>query len=649
MNELVFNTQSEGRYYVEKLVKYSDFPNLKKFIYDQKELYLKTKSTDSQPIWIDVLTTVGDVIDSYQSQSRGVRRKLKQAEEKHFQKAETNRLKNRSPKKLIDNLRYLLARAARLSTINFMPASVYDSSGLFKMLDRGNVMEEQIESVSTTHSDEKFTKQQVLQAIAEIEEAIGDSLPTIVKNWKESVKNADNNKKFSLFSIVGKVGIDSIRNEIVNVKIMVCDKIQAVNEMVSFNSKNNPWFGPHYLFQYLDIYNKIDNDMLFSELFEDGKYSNLKNFIFGKAEPEMWEALPQFPTLAYYISKKISTLDWDSTDAVVIKENQKLLIHAFEILSREASSKSVMDIFYKDFIGKDYNANKDIEHILKMASALDKLVYDTTYGNITDTFSKLQKAIDYVISNKNLSNDKVTYAKTFNKKRIKELIKTDSWKLLLVIPLSVLGPKFSQEDTSIGNVKDFLSYFEELLISPIGIKENAKGEPIDFSINSIELENVLTQQGTSYSSKLEGIYNYIVKAIQLTIDNVGDSNNDELKNEEIAFIDKSTGTRDWYWIESNNSGEMIRIGARLGKCLPATSWQHLEDKYNKWEYGCLQERTTNSGDNRRNKPNKLKSYQRKLEDVNRFFEGNKIDKSEYRASKNTLEAIIESIEELQLN
>jgi len=649
MNQLEFNTQSEGRHYIGTLVKYSDFPNLKKFIYEQKELYLKTKSIDGRPVWIDVLTTVGDVIDSYQSQSRGVRRKLKQAEEKHFQKAETNRLKNRSGKKLIDNLRYLLARAARLSTINFMPASVYDASGLFKMLDRGNVMEEQIESVSTTHSDEKFTKQQVLQAIAEIEEAIGDSLPAILKKWKDAVKNEGNDKKFSLFSIVGKAGIDEIRNEVVNVKIMVCDKIQAVNEMVSFNSKNNPWFGPHYLFQYLDIYNKIDNDILFSKLFEQGQYSNLKNFIFGKKEPEMWEALPQFPTLAYYISKKISTIDWDSTDAVTIDENQKLLIHAFEILSRESSSKSVMDIFYKEFIGKNYNADKDVEHILKMASALDKLVYDTTYGNITDKFSKLEKAINYVLSDKNSSNDKTTYAKTFNKKRIKELIKTDSWKLLLVIPLSVLGAKFSQEDTSISNVKDFLSYFEELLISPIHIKETAKGEPIGFSINSIELENILTEQGTSYSSKLQGLYGYISKAIKLTIDNVGDSNNDELKEEEITFIDKSTGTRDWYWIESNNTGEMVRVGARLGKCLPATSWQHLEDKYNKWEYGCLQERTTNSGDNRRNKPNKLNSYQRKLEDVVRFFKETKIDKSEYRASKNTLEAIIESIEELQSN
>jgi hypothetical protein len=284
-----------------------------------------------------------------------------------------------------------------------------------------------------------------------------------------------------------------------------------------------------------------------------------------------------------------------------------------------------------------------------MASALDKLVYDTTYGNITDKFSKLEKAINYVLSDKNSSNDKTTYAKTFNKKRIKELIKTDSWKLLLVIPLSVLGAKFSQEDTSISNVKDFLSYFEELLISPIHIKETAKGEPIGFSINSIELENILTEQGTSYSSKLQGLYGYISKAIKLTIDNVGDSNNDELKEEEITFIDKSTGTRDWYWIESNNTGEMVRVGARLGKCLPATSWQHLEDKYNKWEYGCLQERTTNSGDNRRNKPNKLNSYQRKLEDVVRFFKETKIDKSEYRASKNTLEAIIESIEELQSN
>ena len=59
---------------------------------------------------------------------------------------------------------------------------------------------------------------------------------------------------------------------------------------------------------------------------------------------------------------------------------------------------------------------------------------------------------------------------------IKELIKNDSWKLLLVIPLSALGVKFSQEITSISNVKDFLSQFENLLISPISITKNSKGE-----------------------------------------------------------------------------------------------------------------------------------------------------------------------------
>jgi hypothetical protein len=106
-NESLFEIKqsSQGRFVATQLLQYSQFPELKKFISEQKEIYLKNKSTDGRPIWIDILTNVGNIIDSYQSQSRSVKRKLEQIEEKYFRKAETNRLKNRSAKKEIDNLR----------------------------------------------------------------------------------------------------------------------------------------------------------------------------------------------------------------------------------------------------------------------------------------------------------------------------------------------------------------------------------------------------------------------------------------------------------------------------------------------------------------------------------------------------------------
>lgn len=645
MTEFKLNETSNGRFIVTNLVRYSEFQQLKQLVSEQKAIFLQHKAVDGRPIWVDIFTTVGDVIDSYASQSRSVKRKLEKIEEKFFQKAETNRLKNRNPKKETDNLRYLLARAARLSTINFMPASVYDSSGLFKLLDRGNVMEEQIESVSTTHSTNKFTKQQVLSAIEEIEEAVGESLPAVLKTWKSKVNSEPNNKKFSLFEIIGKDGIDEIRNEIVNVKIMVSDKIQAVNEMVNFNGKNNPWYGPHYLFQYLDIYNKIDNDTLFYKLSTEKEYSNLRNFVHGNTEPEVWETLPQFPTIAFYIAKKLSSFDWSSKDPLVIENQQKILTQSFEMLSREKASKSQMDSFYKEFIGKAHNAEKDIDSILKIAAALDGVVYDSSFTNIVDRMNELEKAINYVIGNKNSSDDDIKNAKQFNKKRISELIKYDSWKLLLVIPMGALGAKFSQEQTSKKNVTDFLSYIENYLIEPIVIKKTNKGTITDFQINSIELENILTEQGTSYSSKVKALYPYICKSIQTVIDNVGNDKNDVLRDEEIAFIDEATGSRDWYWFESDSSGNVVKVGARMGKALIGTSWQHLDDTNNKWENGSLQHVSTNSGDRRKIKPNKLKTYQRKLEDTNQFYESNLIDRKQYKASSNTLELIIESIKD----
>jgi hypothetical protein len=645
-NLFQINESSEGRFVATKLVEYSQFPQLKKFISEQKEIYLKNKVTDGRPIWIDILTNVGNIIDSYQSQSRSVKRKLEQIEEKYFRKAETNRLKNRSAKKEIDNLRYLLSRAARLSTINFMPASMYDSTGLFKLLDRGNVMEEQIESVSTTHSTSKFTKSQVISAITEIEEAIGDSLPVVLKNWKAKVESEPNSKKFSLYEIIGKEGIDEILNEIVNVKIMVSDKIQAVNEMVNFNGKNNPWFGPHYLFQYLDIYNKIDNDILFEKLSVGKEYSNLRTFVFGSTEPDVWETLPQFPTIAFFIAKKIASFDWDSKDPLIIEHQQKILTHAFEMLSREKASKQAMDSFYKEFIGKSYNAEKDVDGILKIASALDSVVDDQSFKNITDRFSELEKAINYIINNPNASDSDIKNAKQFNKTRIKELIKYDSWKLLLVIPMGALGAKFSQEQTSKQNVTAFLSIIEQYLTEPIQIKKDRKGIPTGFGITSQELENILTEQGTAYHSKLKALYPYICKAIGTVIDNVGDGSNDELKDEEITFIDNATDSKDWYWFESDSDGNMVKVGARMGKALSGTSWQHLEDAFNRWEYGCLQHVSTNSGDRRKKKPNKLKSYERKLEDVEQYYDEQLITKTQYRASCSTLESIIDALNEL---
>ena len=153
-------------------------------------------------------------------------------------------------------------------------------------------------------------------------------------------------------------------------------------------------------------------------------------------------------------------------------------------------------------------------------------------------------------------------------------------------------------------------------------------------------------QAGSWDGKLKVLFPIIKRVVLKVRENVGTDSNIEHKQKELAMIKEATGaSKEAWWLESNTNGEFVKVGMMDGKLTIHTSWQHLEDKYNVWLMGCIEEITSNSGVKRIIKPNKLISYKRKLENLNNWYNNEKISKTDFRQSSRTLEDIIEYIEE----
>ena len=636
----------DGRFLVNSsILSYKQFDELTSFLKQQQFSYLKSKAKDGRPIWVDFFTTIGEIISAYQSQlSRQQKRKLEKEEGKYFKKAETNRMKNQSKSKMIDNLRYLIARGARCSSINFFPAGFYGEDGMINFLDRGNVSEEQSQSLNND-GNKQFTKKQIIDAINEIKESLLDDTPVIINEWENKVKNFTNDKKYCLFEIIGKDGIDSILDEVVNVKIMVSSEVQSVNEMVNFNGKNNPWVFLHFMFQYLDIRNNFQNDEIFEILSEKDKYQKLKTFIgYKDGESEHPEILPFLPTAIALIANSIKDYDWENSNEDEEKELiEKLKIAFISLGSQTSSNQQKVKDFYDKFVPKKaklFDFHKDVK---KVADVLEKMVDDTSMDNVIEKYDKLSKAVEHVSHSNNFSDDKITHSKTFIKSRFNDLIKKDSIKLIYAIALGSHNPKFTLEDTSYSNVESFLTNLEYQLTNGIDVIE-IDTECIDYKITNDEIEKIFQSQAGSWDGKLNLIFPFIKRTVLKVRKDVGTDTNIEHKQKELQFIKSITKLKEAWWIENNTSGAFVKVGMMDGKLTVHSSWQHLEDNYNKWELGCIQETSTNSGGGRTEKPNKLISYKRKLENVNEWYERNKITKPDWKQSTRTLGDIIEHLE-----
>jgi len=657
-NTIKVNNVGNGRYYIwdskKGIIEYTDFNQVEELLVKYRKVYLKNKSKDGRPIWFDYSTTIEEIIKGYQSQlNRKQKRKLAREDNKYFKKAETNRMKNQKSSKKIDNLRYLLARAARISSVNFFPAGFYGEDGIINFLDRGNVSEEQAATLKTDGGT-LFKKSEFKKALNEISENLGDDIPVIVKDWIKKIDSLSSTKEYSLFEVIGQEGFDSILKEIVNIKVMISSEVQAVNEMVNFNGKNNPWVFLHFMFQYLDIRNQFNNDEIFSILSQKGKFLNLKEYIgYKEGENDVPEILPALPTMTTIISNKISKFDWENAnddDKIEFKNKLKKAYTAFD--SFKSTGQDKVKCFYDTFVDKNDDYEELHLNIEKCAKVLDKIIQEDNWWNpIITKWKELLIAIEHIANDTNQSDLIQADAKSYVKARFGDVIKSDMQDLINTIAISIHDVKFTLEPTSYSNIQQFFTFLQEEFIEGISIETNSLGEIVGYEISNDEVKKLLTsQKAASWDKKLELVYPFIERAVLKTKKLIGTDKNHILKQKEVAFFKKVSLTKnDCWWMESDVNGEMITIGVVDGKLTPNSSWQHLEDKLNKWEIGCLEEVTSNAGKKRTVKPNKINSYKRKLEDVTMFYESKKITEGEYSFSKLSLDAIINGLEKINNN
>jgi hypothetical protein len=653
-NTLKVNSSGEGRYFIfdskNGFIEYNDFSEVEQILVKYRKVYLKNKSKDGRPIWFDYFTTIAEIIKGYQSQlNRQQKRKLAREDNKYFKKAETNRMKNQKSSKKIDNLRYLFARAARVSSVNFFPAGFYGEDGIINFLDRGNVSEEQAATLKTDGGT-YFKKTQFKTALNEILENLGDDTPIVVKDWIKKVDSLSSTKEYSLFEIIGQDGFDSILNEIVNIKVMISSEVQSVNEMVNFNGKNNPWVFLHFMFQYLDIRNNFNNDAVFVKLSEKGKYLSLKDYIgYKEGENDVPEILPALPTITTIVSNNISKFDWENSnddERIQFKDKLKKAYIAFD--SFKSTGQDKVKSFYDTFINKTDDYEELHLNIEKCAKVLDKIVQDNWWDTIITKWKELLVAIEHVANDSNQTELKQADAKTYVKARFGDVMKGDMQDLINTIAISIHDAKFTLESTSYSNIEQFFTFLQEEFISGITIETNGVGEIIDYEISNDEVRKLLTsQKASSWDKKLELVYPFIQRAVLKTKQYIGTDKNHILKQKEVSFFKKvSILKNDCWWMESDINGEMVQVGMVDGKLTSNSSWQHLEDDLNKWEIGCIEEITTNAASKRTVKPNKMVSYKRKLENVVMFYESKKITEGEYDFSKLSLNAIISGLEKI---
>jgi len=629
-------------------VKYNQFCKVESFLIELQKQYKKTITSDGRPIWVDYMTTIGEIIRAYQSQTnRSQRRELEREANKFFKKAETNRMKNQKASKIVDNLRYLLARAARISSVNFFPAGFYGDDGIINFLDRGNVSEEQAETLKSDGGKE-FTKDQIQKAIADLIENLGEDTPQIVKKWQNTVKGFETSKKYTLFSVIGNDGIEDILSETVNIKVMVSSETQAVSEMVNFNGKNNPWVFLHFMFQYLDIRNKFSNDAVFVELSQPGKYMNLKSYIgYKEGQMEHPEILAAHATMTSLVSKKLleSKLDLtsdDVTDVANVLEKLKAAYIGFGSLANTDQQKP--KDWYKQFVDPNKDLSNEHLDIKKCADVLDKIYGDDWTSDITEKLKNLQTAVEFVKNDPNQEESKLIEANSFVLSRFKDIFKTDMFDTINAIAISIHNPKFTLEPSSYSNIEKFYQFLTEEIIGGIEVDSNLK----DYSITNDNIKKVLSTSSIgSWDAKMKLIYPFIQRAIIKTKEYIGNDKNSELKQKELEFFKNvSGGGSDCFWYESDNNGEIQKIGMVGSKLTLKSSWQHLQDNLNRWELGCIEEISMNSASGRSIKPNKIDSYKRKLENIEQFYKDGLITPSEWRTTSAHLNNIIDGIEVL---
>lgn len=629
---------------------------------------LKSKydiSPEKIPFWVKGYTTFGDMIDSYESQNRKFKRQLakdvKKAVKKLLRKSENNRFQNTSREKLIDNLRYAIARRYNCASSNLMPIGYYDILYL-ALLDRGNVLEYSKlnfkDDFMKTNQINQYTKKEVIDLYTTLKDEYDDKTPKGIIDKLESFKDDTTTTKYSLHDLLGDEGLTALRNEVIPFHVLVADKVICITEMKNFNGKSNPWEGPHYLFQYLNTYNNYDCDILFQQLettetkdASTGKMithdglQNLKTH-FGDSFKKCPEVVPALAIVHRAYKKDINNFNSDIDIFDEDRENQiETFINLFKGMGRVTSRAAVDEMYKAKFSRKSDYAGTEKEDV-KTIKAMDTHI---TNKSLNDTITKLNnfcRAVELVRKNEGHNMNK--NAHSINVSLVKKLIQKDSIRTLISATLAALGSKFGEEKSSESNVTDFLSMYCDNLTGDrvFTVETDSRGNSIGYEILSTEWEESIKQQGgksNDWNGKGTILYDCWIETWRKFEETIGldDGDNPELAKKEIKFLMEATGEDDCYWYESDTYGIVGKRGVKNKKRLPLTSIEHGDDTKNNWETIYFEDTSQNSAKKRAVKPStKVSGYKMHLETQQMLLDEGKITSKQLKRAVTNLEDII---------
>jgi hypothetical protein len=627
------------------------------------------------PFRVHGFTTIKSIFEYYQSQGRGIKRKVKREVIKTiaFRKAEANRAAIESGAKKIDNLRYAIARAYNLASSNLLPVGVWPDSFsedvILYLLDRGNLFE----FLSGSENKDEFwsySKKQIVQVFQEFIDELGDKCPAEIVHSYLSFSNQP--AKISLFmnEIIDNECWESILNEVVPFNFLIAHEDVCVNEMKNFNGKSFPWSGPVFLIQYMMTKNKIDVNTTL-EYFADTKLGttdeSVADYVIREISPEGCIETG-FVYGALYPITRNKTISFNSSSEV---DDVALLKEIFTISNpTKIKSKENIDEFYKEYLTGDSKiAGTDIKHNPAKTNLPKKFTEE--WKSFTEflakfweheLFSELEKKGKNLETAWDAERDRLkTHAKangltvTLPEHPKNRLLMpgqcssaTDFKVTLLYGVYKILKQKQKNED---GFIDDILNKMFDYLYGDDVIKIiKSKGDFVNYSVISDEFQEWLSLDvSIGYYSKALWIYKALFKLndnLELILGGKADDNKAKKDREYRWIMDEVLNgkfTEAVWYVESTN-GAISEVGIKNGSWTSNTSWEHcIDGKSERWEDGYFEEVSVNSGRGKSAKPQtKLDGYTYALNEQQRLLDADKITQDQFDDSDYVLRKIISS-------
>jgi hypothetical protein len=627
------------------------------------------------PFRVHGFTTIKSIFEYYQSQGRGIKRKVKREVIKTiaFRKAEANRAAIESGAKKIDNLRYAIARAYNLASSNLLPVGVWPDSFsediILYLLDRGNLFE----FLSGSENKDEFwsySKKQIVQVFQEFIDELGDKCPAEIVHSYLSFSNQP--AKISLFmnEIIDNECWESILNEVVPFNFLIAHEDVCVNEMKNFNGKSFPWSGPVFLIQYMMTKNKIDVNTTL-EYFADTKLGttdeSVADYVIREISPEGCIETG-FVYGALYPITRNKTISFNSSSEA---EDVALLKEIFTISNpTKIKSKENIDEFYKEYLTGDSKiAGTDIKHNPAKTNLPKKFTEEwKSFTEFLAKFWEHKLFSDLETKGKNLEvawdveRDRLkTHAKangltvTLPEHPKNRLLMpgqcssaTDFKVTLLYGVYKILKQKQKNED---GFIDDILNKMFDYLYGDDVIKIiKSKGDFVNYSVISDEFQEWLSLDASiGYGTKALWIYKALFKLndnLELILGGKADDNKAKKDREYRWIMDEVLNgkfTEAVWYVESTN-GAISEVGIKNGSWTSNTSWEHcIDGKSERWEDGYFEEVSVNSGRGKSAKPQtKLDGYTYALNEQQRLLDADKITQDQFDDSDYVLRKIISS-------